>query len=157
MRDERVVPFDGGTARVLKLADAQELEAWQRAFQGKPKSRRYYELIEQTLANDFEFRYLVLEDGAGNVRAVQSVFFVRQNLIEGVRGTFRKIVDLIRKKFPRFFRNARLRKPQKSGTKASKNGERGKDRDGSHQRSCTGYRRDFCSLSPSPLTLSNEI
>jgi len=102
MRDERVVPFDGGTARVLKLADAQELEAWQRAFQGKPKSGRYYELIEQTLANDFEFRYLVLEDDAGNVRAVQSVFFVRQNLIEGVRGTFRKIVDLIRKKFPRF-------------------------------------------------------
>ena len=72
MRDERVVPFDGGTARVLKLADAQELEAWQRAFQGKPKSGRYYELIEQTLANDFEFRYLVLEDEAGNVSAVQS-------------------------------------------------------------------------------------
>src|SRR5256885_16465582 len=102
MRDERVVPFERGTARVLKLADARELEAWQSAFQGKPKSRRYYELIEQTLANDFEFRYLVLEDDAGNVRAVQSVFFVRQNLIEGVRGTFRKIVDLIRKKFPRF-------------------------------------------------------
>jgi len=102
MRDERVVPFEGGTARLVKLGDAQKLEAWQRAFQGKPKDKRYYELIEQTLANDFEFRYLVLEDHARNVRAVQSVFFVRQNLIEGVRGAFRKIVDLVRRIFPRF-------------------------------------------------------
>lgn len=102
MRDDIVVPFAQGTARLLKLADAQKLEAWKSAFEGKAKDHRYYELIEQTLANEFEFRYLVLEDNAGNVRAIQSVFFVRQNLIEGVRGAFRAIVDLVRKTFPRF-------------------------------------------------------
>jgi Acetyltransferase (GNAT) domain len=102
MRDDVVVPFARGTARLLKLADAQKLEAWKRAFEGKVKNYRYYELIQQTLANDFDFRYLVLEDNAGNVRAIQSVFFVRQNLIEGVRGAFRAIVDLVRKIFPRF-------------------------------------------------------
>src|SRR5207245_10665803 len=58
--------------------------------------------IEQTLANDFEYRYLLLEDHSGNIRAIQPIFFVQQNLVEGVPGKFRAIVDLIRKKFPRF-------------------------------------------------------
>ena len=102
MHDEVVVPFTQGTARLLRLADAQKLEPWKRAFEGKAKDSRYYELIERTLANDFEFRYLVLEDNAGDVRAIQSIFVVRQNLIEGVRGFFRAIVDLVRKIFPRF-------------------------------------------------------
>jgi hypothetical protein len=102
MRDDVSVPFAQGTARILRLEEVQKLGAWQSAFQGKAKDHRYYELIEQTLENDFEFRYAVLEDKAGNVRAIQSIFFVRQNLIEGVRGFFRTIVDLVRKIFPRF-------------------------------------------------------
>jgi Acetyltransferase (GNAT) domain len=102
MRDDVVVPFAQGTARILKLSDVRDLDAWKRAFQDKCKDHRYYELIEQTLSNDFEYRYAVLEDSSGNVRAIQPLLFVRQNLIEGVRGFFRTIVDLVRKKFPRF-------------------------------------------------------
>jgi len=102
MRDDVVVPFAQGTARILKLFDVRNLDAWKRAFQDKCKDHRYYALIEQTLANDFEYRYVVLEDQAGNLRAIQPILFVRQNLIEGVRGFFRVIVDLVRKTFPRF-------------------------------------------------------
>ncbi|HUE62381.1 MAG TPA: GNAT family N-acetyltransferase [Chthoniobacterales bacterium] len=102
MRDDVVVPFAQGTARILTLSGVRDLEAWKRAFQDKCKDHRYYELIDETLANDFEYHYALLEDGSGNVRAVQPVFFVRQNLVEGVRGAFRRIVDLVRKKFPRF-------------------------------------------------------
>jgi len=102
MRDDVVVPFTQGTARILKLFDVRNLDAWKRAFQDKCKDHRYYALIEQTLANDFEYRYVVLEDQAGNLRAIQPILFVRQNLIEGVRGFFRVIVDLVRKTFPRF-------------------------------------------------------
>jgi predicted N-acyltransferase len=36
------------------------------------------------------------------VRAIQPLFFVRQNLVEGVRGKTRSIVEGIRKVFPRF-------------------------------------------------------
>jgi hypothetical protein len=36
------------------------------------------------------------------VRAIQPVFFVRQNLVEGVPGKIRSIVDRIRRIFPRF-------------------------------------------------------
>ena len=102
MRDEVVVPFPQGTARILTLSAVRNLDAWKRAFQDKCKDHRYYELIERTLANDFEYRYAVLEDSAGTVRAIQPIIFVRQNLIEGMRGAFRTIVDLVRKQFPRF-------------------------------------------------------
>ncbi|HEY4281771.1 MAG TPA: GNAT family N-acetyltransferase [Chthoniobacterales bacterium] len=102
MHNDEAVPFAQGTIRFLKISEVRKLEAWGKAFQDKCKNHRYYELIEETLANDFEYRYAVLEDTTGNVRAIQSVFFVRQNLIEGMRGKFRDLVDLVRKIFPRF-------------------------------------------------------
>ncbi|HXP34314.1 MAG TPA: GNAT family N-acetyltransferase [Chthoniobacterales bacterium] len=102
MGDDVVVPFAQGTAKILTLSRVRNLGAWKRAFQSKCKDHRYYELIDQTLANDFEYRYALLEDSSGNIRAIQPVFFVRQNLDEGMRGAFRKAVDLVRKKFPRF-------------------------------------------------------
>lgn len=102
MHDDDSVPFAQGTARFLKLSDVRNLDAWQHAFQGKCKDHRYYELIEETLANDFEYRYAVLEDSAGNVRGIQPVIFVQQNLVEGIRGIFRNMVDSIRRRFPRF-------------------------------------------------------
>ena len=92
-----VVPFAQGTARILKLSEVRNLDAWSRAFQDKCKDHRYYALIEQTLANDFEYRYVVLEDASGKVRGIQPILFVRQNLIEGMRGPFRAIVDLVRR------------------------------------------------------------
>jgi predicted N-acyltransferase len=102
MHDDVSVPFPGGTVRILTPASVRKLDAWPRAFGDRCKDHRYYELIEETLANDFEYRYAVIEDSSGNIRAIQSIFFVRQNLVEGIRGFFRKIVDLVRKQFPRF-------------------------------------------------------
>jgi hypothetical protein len=102
MRDDVVVPFAQGTAKILTLSAVRELDEWKRAFEDSCKDHRYYELIERTLANDFGYRYVVLENSAGTVRAIQPILFVRQNLIEGMRGAFRRIVDLVRKKFPRF-------------------------------------------------------
>jgi hypothetical protein len=94
--------FPGGSVTVSRLRDLQNSEAWKRALQNKCKDHRYYEIVEETLECDFEHYYLVLEDGSGNVRAIQPVFFVRQNLVEGVPGKIRSIVDGIRKIFPRF-------------------------------------------------------
>jgi len=91
-----------GFAKITSLADLQNCDAWPRAFQNKCKDHRYYEIVEETLQNDFEHYYLSLEDSSGNVRAIQPVFFVRQNLVEGVPGKTRSVVDAIRKIFPRF-------------------------------------------------------
>jgi predicted N-acyltransferase len=97
---------------LLSLADGQiELisgdqlgayPAWKQVFAGEYKDHRYYEIIEQTLDCGFEHQYLVVKNSAGSVCAVQPLFFVRQNLVEGMRGKIRNLVELVRLKFPRF-------------------------------------------------------
>src|SRR6476620_9687719 len=96
------IPFPQGVAKVVTLAQLQNCDAWRRAFQNKCQDHRYYEIVEETVRNDFEHHYLLLEDSLGKVRAIQPVFFVRQNLVEGVPGKVRSVVDRIRKIFPRF-------------------------------------------------------
>lgn len=97
------IPLPQGVAKLVTLAELKNCDAWERAFQSKCKDHRYYEIVEETLLeNDFEHHYLRLEDSSGNVRAIQPVFLVRQNLVEGVPGKVRSVVDGIRKIFPRF-------------------------------------------------------
>ncbi len=95
------IPIPGGVARLVSRAALRDCPAWQQAFRSKCKDHRYYEILEDTLRDGFEHHYLVLQDNAGNVRAIQPLFFLQQNLIEGVPA-LRSIVDLVRKKFPRF-------------------------------------------------------
>jgi len=97
-----MIPFPQGVIKVLALAELQNCGAWKRALQNKCKDHRYYEIVQETLQCGFEHHYLLIQDDAGEVRAIQPVFFVRQNLLEGVRGRIRSIVNTIRKIFPRF-------------------------------------------------------
>ena len=96
------IPLPQGLVRVVSLTELRNCEAWRRAFQRQCKDHRYYEIVDETLESDFEHHYLVLEDDSGQVRAIQPVFFVRQNLLEGVPGKIRAVVDLVRKAFPHF-------------------------------------------------------
>src|SRR6266404_6607436 len=91
-----------GVMSVVTRAELENCEAWKRVFQNRCKDHRYYEIVEQTLQNDYEQHDRLLKDHSGNARAIQPVFFVRQNLIEGVPGRIRSVVDVIRKIFPRF-------------------------------------------------------
>jgi predicted N-acyltransferase len=100
------------TAQTLSVADGEvelisgralgDYPEWKNVFAGSYKDHRYYEIIEQTLDSGFEHHYFVLRDCDGNVRAVQPLFLVRQNLVEGLRGKMRAVIELVRKKFPRF-------------------------------------------------------
>src|SRR5258708_17630483 len=96
------IPLPQGIAKIVTRTDLQNCDAWKRAFQNRCKDHRYYEILEQTLDGDFEHRYLLLEDGSGNVRAIQPLFFVRQNLVAGVPGKFRSAVEAVRRRLPRF-------------------------------------------------------
>src|SRR5216117_2901580 len=96
------IPIPHGFAKITSLADLQNCDPWPRAFRNKCKDHRYYEIVEEALEGGFEYHHLLLEDQSGNVRGIQPVFFVRQNLVEGVLGKVRCVVDLVRKRFPRF-------------------------------------------------------
>src|SRR5437868_14303191 len=98
----RTISFPEGSATIATGAELRESDVWSNAFHAQCKDHRYYEIIEDTLDNDFEYQYLVLRDRTGANRGIQPFFFVRQNLVEGIPGPFRRIVDSIRKAWPRF-------------------------------------------------------
>src|SRR5207249_12100322 len=102
MQHGNAIRIHHGVLKVVTLAELQNCEAWKRALQNKCKDHRYYEVVEETLQDSFEYHHLLLEDDSGNARAIQPVFFVRQNLVEGVPRKITSIVDRVRKIFPRF-------------------------------------------------------
>src|SRR5438067_5970369 len=96
------IPIPRGIVTVVTRNELRNSHAWKRAFQDKCKDHRYYEIVEDTLLqNDFEHHYLLLEDNSGQQRAIQPLFFVRQNLVEAVPGKVRATVDDVRQMFPR--------------------------------------------------------
>jgi predicted N-acyltransferase len=102
MQHGHTIQFPQGVSTVASLAELQNCEEWKQAFEKKCKDHRYYEIVEETVEGDFEHHYLLLADESGNARAIQPVFFVRQNLVEAVPGKISSIVDRVRKIFPRF-------------------------------------------------------
>ena len=96
------VPAPQSVAKIVTRSELQNCEAWRHAFHNKCKDHRYYEIVEETVEGGFEYRYLLFEDSFGKTRAIQPVFFVRQNLIEGVPGKISSIVGRVRKVLPRF-------------------------------------------------------
>ena len=96
------ISFPEGSAIIATGPELRKHESWSSVFQAQCKDHRYYEIIEETLDNDFEYQYLLLRDRAGEIRGIQPFFFVRQNLIEGIPGAFRGMVDSIRRAWPKF-------------------------------------------------------
>jgi predicted N-acyltransferase len=95
------IPFPSGVAHVVSLAELHDYDAWEHAFATKSKDHRFYEIVEETIEPRFEYHYLILEDNAGTIRGVQPVFFVQQNLVEGIPA-LKRAADAIRRIFPRF-------------------------------------------------------
>ncbi len=97
----RTFSFAGGSATILEHDELAQAEAWPSAFRSQCKDHRYYTLIEETLANNFQHQYLMLRDAAGAIRGIQPFFLARQNLVEGIPGSARKVLETLRKKMPR--------------------------------------------------------
>jgi hypothetical protein len=94
-------PF--GSAQVLRKAASLPADAWKQALAGYCKDSRYYAACEATLRQpNFDYRYLVLRDSAGQVRAIQPFFFTDQDLTAGLAPAIRAPLDAIRRRFPRF-------------------------------------------------------
>src|SRR5271157_4268311 len=83
-------------------AQIQGTPAWEHAFTGLRKDRRYYELVEDTIHQGFEYRYFVLSDKYGQVRAIQPFFVADQDLLAGMGRGVSKAAALIRRIWPRF-------------------------------------------------------
>jgi hypothetical protein len=89
---------------VVARADLREIPCWQSALANERKDHRYYELIEDTLHPEFDYRYFVIRDTTGEVRAVQPFFLLDQDLLAGMTPLFGRLIAGVRRICPRFMR-----------------------------------------------------
>jgi hypothetical protein len=89
---------------VYTRRELAECEHWPHAFATERKDYRYYELVEDTIHPEFEYRYFVIGDDAGRVRAVQPFFILDQDLLIGIGPAFATLINRIRRFLPRFMR-----------------------------------------------------
>ena len=85
-----------------RAPSSEHCDAWKSAFRDECKDHRFYEIVAQTLADDFEYHYLVLEDSTRESARHSTALFLRQNVCEGVSGKLRRVVDKVQQRFPRF-------------------------------------------------------
>ena len=90
---------------VLSRAELAQCSHWPRAFANQRKDRRYYELVEDTIRQEFDYRYFVIKDGGGEVLGVQPFFVLDQDLAAGMGARSRALIAFVRGHLvPRFLR-----------------------------------------------------
>jgi hypothetical protein len=87
--------------RVVSRADLAGIAHWANAFAGKRKDRRFYELVEDTLSEGFEYRYFAICDERGDVVAIQPFFILDQDVVLGAGPGIGLVVATIRRLWPR--------------------------------------------------------
>ena len=97
-----VIPTSTGTAEVMRSAQSIPPEIWRSTFEGEARDARYYEVIEQTLPEKFDYRYLILRNRQTGQTAVQPFFFIAQDLTDGLPVQIQRMVARVQRTFPRF-------------------------------------------------------
>ncbi len=86
----------------MESAREIDLTIRETAYAHQCKDFRYYEVIEETLPEQFKYRYFVLEHAASGAVTVQPFFFVDQDLTTGLPAWVAGFMDRIRACWPRF-------------------------------------------------------
>jgi hypothetical protein len=75
------------------------LKEWKRVWTGLRHDSRFYEILDATIP-PFQYHYLVLEDVAGRVRAIQPLFVSLQDVLEGLPERPRRIATFLTRMAP---------------------------------------------------------
>ena len=94
----------GGSGAVYARAAEIDAEFWAETFGGQPKDRAFYELLERTMAADFIYRYLLLRLPNGKPVALQPLILTDQDLSLSLGRTARRVLESLRRFFPRLLR-----------------------------------------------------
>jgi hypothetical protein len=102
--NKRDVMRQAGRVEVVSRGEVMQSRHWKSAFGLEAKDRRYYELIEDTIHDEFDYRYFVVRDAAGEICAVQPCFVLDLDLLTGAKPRIGVLTNLIRRVWPRFMR-----------------------------------------------------
>ena len=89
---------------VVSRADLSGCAPWTSTFTDQRKDYRYYEILDDTLWDQFEYRYFAIVDSKGQVRAIQPFFLVDQDILEGLGAERIYLISFIRRVYPRFLK-----------------------------------------------------
>jgi hypothetical protein len=96
------VPPTDLSIEVATRADLARYPHWAQAFSAERKDRRYYELVEDTILQGFDYRYFVIKDATGEVCAIQPFFTLDQDLLAGIGGPVTAAAQFVRRWWPGF-------------------------------------------------------
>jgi len=89
---------------IISRADLERCSHWPAAFADDRKDRRYYEIVEDTIDQGFDYGYFALKSDAGEIRAIQPFFINDQDLLAGTNTRIMKMVSGLRRFWPRFLK-----------------------------------------------------
>lgn len=89
---------------VVSRAELSKCASWTSTFTDQRKDYRYYEILDDTLQGNFEYRYFAIVDSNGHVRAVQPFFLVDQDILEGLGAERIHWISRVRRFYPRFLK-----------------------------------------------------
>ncbi len=88
----------------MSRAELAHCRHWRNAFAGQRKDHRFYELVDDTIRQGFDYRYFAIEDADGEVQAIQPFFILDQDLVAGIGLRMRAVVHFVRRVWPRFLK-----------------------------------------------------
>jgi hypothetical protein len=95
---------DSFSISVLSRAELSGCAPWASTFTDQRKDHRYYEILDDTLRGNFEYRYFAIVDRNDHVRAVQPFFLVDQDILEGLGAERIDWIASVRRFYPRFLK-----------------------------------------------------
>jgi hypothetical protein len=91
-----------GSVQVASRSEAMRCAHWHSALGDQAKDRRYYELVEDTIHAEFDYRYFIVRDWNGEVCAIQPFFILDLDLLVGAKPRIGRLTSFIRRLWPRF-------------------------------------------------------
>ncbi len=91
-----------GEVSVVARSELADFPLWRQAFGHLRKDSRYYEIVEDTVCPEFDYRYFAIKDKRGELLAIQPFFMLDQDLLAGVGPKVKAFVSSVRRVWPRF-------------------------------------------------------
>jgi hypothetical protein len=70
------VHYQEGHLAVLSRVEVEQCRRWPSAFASERKDHRYYEIVEDTIQREFDYRYFAIKITDGEVGAIQPLIRV---------------------------------------------------------------------------------
>ena len=93
-----------GSATVTDAIPPEDYKVWVSGFAEYSVDHRYYEVVHESLRDQFAHYYLLLKDAGGMTRAIQPFLIVSQDLATGTPAAIRNLLARVRRRFPGFLK-----------------------------------------------------